>query len=96
MPRRLESDLEKRVVKAAEDSGWTALKLVAVGRRGMPDRWFIKPGPVIKIIEFKRESTYAPRVRKLQQYVCDRLTDLGFEVHAGINSWEDAKEILDL
>ncbi len=99
MPVRLESDLEKRVVKAAEAKGWWALKLVCVGHRGFPDRWFIKPSvteggqPHIIIIEFKAPGK---RARKLQLWVCDKLTRVGFEVHPQIDNWEDAAGILDL
>jgi len=103
MPVRLESDLEKRVVKAAEAKGWWALKLVAVGHRGFPDRWFIKEGaplyqngsgsPKIIIIEFKAPGK---RARKLQVWVCDKLRDIGFEVHHQVDNWEDAAEILNL
>lgn len=100
MPVRLESELEKRVCKAAERKGWWALKLVAVGHRGFPDRWFIRSGerthqehPEIIIIEFKAEGK---RARKLQVWVCEQLTKLGFEVHREIDNWEDAKRILSL
>lgn len=96
MPIRLESDLEKRVVKAAEAKGWWALKLVCVGHRGFPDRWFIRKSagePEVIIIEFKAPGK---RARKLQLWVCDKLTDIGFDVHAQVDTWEDAAEILRL
>jgi len=98
MPVRLESDLEKRVVKAAEAKGWWALKLVCVGHRGFPDRWFIREGlypetPEIIIIEFKAPGK---RARKLQLWVCQKLTQIGFEVYPQVDNWEDAAEILGL
>ncbi len=102
MPVRLETDLEKRVVKAAEQKGWWALKLVAVGHRGFPDRWFIRPAaysgqqmahPEIVLIEFK---AFNKRTRKLQDYVLDKLQAMGFEVHRNVDTWEKAKEILEL
>lgn len=95
MPVRLESDLEKRVVKAAEKKGWWALKLVAIGRRGFPDRWFIRGNgePEIIIIEFKAPGK---RARKLQKWVCERLEKIGFEVWWDVDDWELAKDILDL
>ena len=98
MPVRVESDLEKRVVKAAEAKGWWALKLVCVGHRGFPDRWFIREGRYqettdIIIIEFKAPGK---RARKLQVWVCDKLRAIGLEVHHEVDNWEEAKEILDL
>lgn len=99
MPIRLESDLEKRVVKAAEKKGWWALKLVCVGHRGFPDRWFVAPpviqgaSPFVVIIEFKAEGK---RPRKLQVWVCNKLREIGFEVHDCVDNWEQAKEILGL
>ncbi len=96
MPIRLETDVETKVCEAAEKQGWAALKLVAIGRRGFPDRWFIKPGPRIVIIEFKRPGQYQVRVRKLQKFIGDWLTHLGFEVHLGINDYDTAAEILGL
>ena len=99
MPIRLESDLEKRVVKAAEKKGWWALKLVCVGHRGFPDRWFIAPplieggAPHVIIIEFKAPGK---RASKLQEWVCQKLTDVGFDVHAQVDTWEEAAEILGL
>ena len=96
MPVRLESDLEKRVVKAAERKGWWALKLTCIGHRGFPDRWFIRPGtdhPEIILIEFKAPGK---RARKLQAWVCNRLREVGLEVYQDIDDWATAKEILGL
>lgn len=100
MPIRLESDLEKRVVKEAKAKGWWPLKLIAVGHRGFPDRWFIRSGatthqeyPEIIIIEFKAPGK---RARKLQEWVCGQLENLGFEVHTSVDNYEDAKRILSL
>ena len=96
MPIRLESDLEKRACKAAEDAGWWALKLVCVGHRGFPDRWFIRQGedgPRIIIIEFKAPGK---RARKLQVWVCDKLREIGFEVHHQVDNYEEVVEILGL
>ncbi|MCA1807821.1 MAG: hypothetical protein LC687_08260, partial [Actinobacteria bacterium] len=82
MPARLESEIERRVCAQAEKEGWWPLKLVALGHRGFPDRWFIRKGgfgqgPIIILIEFKAPGK---RARKLQQYVCNQLSELGFEV----------------
>ena len=101
MPIRLESDLEKRACEAAERDGWWALKLVCVGHRGFPDRWFVRKGdergcygiPKIIIIEFKAPGK---RARKLQKWVCEKLEAIGFEVWWDVSEWEQVVEILDL
>lgn len=92
MPVRLESDLEQRVCREAEAAGWWALKLVCVGHRGFPDRWFIREDDIV-IIEFKAPGK---RARKLQEWVCTRLRSMGLEVHVGVDDYEQAKEILGL
>lgn len=92
MPVRLESDLEKRVCAEAEKAGWWPLKLVCVGHRGFPDRWFVRENDIV-IIEFKAPGK---RTRKLQRWVCDRLSSMGLEVHIDVDNYEQAKEILKL
>lgn len=98
MPVRLESDVEKRVCKDAEDRGWWALKLVCVGHRGFPDRWFIREqdvkgegSPRIVIMEFKAPGK---RARKLQLWVCKKLEDMGFEVYWDVDDYDIAMELL--
>ena len=91
MPSRLESDVEKATVKWAKDNGWQAWKLVNLGSRGFPDRWFVKPGPTIVIIEFKAPGK---RARKLQVYICKLLIELGFNVFLDVDDEEVAKRIL--
>jgi Holliday junction resolvase-like predicted endonuclease len=48
----LESRIESQVVVWAQARGWVTLKLNVRGRRGWPDRIFIRKGKVI-FIEFK-------------------------------------------
>jgi len=95
VPTRLETDLEKKVCKEAEEKGWWALKLVCVGHRGFPDRWFIRGSgdPEIIIIEFKAPNK---RARKLQLWVCQKLENIGFQVHRQVDTYEEAAEILGL
>jgi hypothetical protein len=99
MPARLESQIERTVVNAARKDGWTVLKLVALGHRGFPDRWFIKEPvdhcghPQIVLIEFKAPGR---RSRKLQVYVNAMMRGLGFEVHENVDTVAEGKEILDL
>ena len=92
MSVRLEGDIEKRVRDAATADGWWVLKLVCLGHRGFPDRWFIKPGPTIVLMEFKRPGK---KVRKLQEHVCKKLEALGFEVWWDVDNYEVAMEILN-
>ena len=96
MPSRLESEIEKRVCKQATLEGWWALKLVCNGHRGFPDRWFIRSNvgdnqPTIVLMEFKAPGK---RARKLQEWVCQRLEDIGFNVHRNVDDYSMAMEIL--
>ena len=99
MPARLESQIERTVVNAARSDGWTVLKLVALGHRGFPDRWFIKPPishcghPEIILIEFKAPGR---RSRKLQKHVNGMMRMLGFEVFEDVDTVAKGKEILGL
>jgi len=89
---KLEVDVENRSCAYAKRTGWIPAKLVNLGERGWPDRWFLKPGPRIIIIEFKRPGQ---KLRPLQKYKCKILRGLGFEVHEGVDNFDDAKRILD-
>lgn len=89
---KLETDVEGPACDYAKKTGWLPCKLVNLGSRGWPDRWFFKPGPIIVIIEFKRPGKEA---RKLQQYVGELLAEMGFEVYLGVDNLDDAKRILD-
>lgn len=88
---KLEVEIEEAVCQWARKNGWIAAKLVNLGERGWPDRWFLHAGPVIVLIEFKRPGQ---KPRKLQEYVCNQLRNLGLEVHAGIDNYEEAISIL--
>ena len=48
-----EYNIEMTVCKKAEAAGWLIRKLQWIGRRGAPDRVFIKDGRLV-LIEFKR------------------------------------------
>jgi len=47
-----ESALESRCCRAATAAGWLTFKFVSPGRRGVPDRIFLRAGRII-FIEFK-------------------------------------------
>ena len=48
-----ESHLQKQCIAAAKKSGAWAIKVKAVGRRGMPDLIVIFPGGVVAFVELK-------------------------------------------
>ena len=68
-----EATIEGTVVGLAEAAGWLARKLTYPGRRGAPDRMFIKGGRV-EFVEFKRPGK---RPDPLQSRELQRLRDHG-------------------
>jgi len=78
----LESELEKDAIDFAKKHGWLVMKFVSPGKRGVPDRIFIREGRVV-FIEFKRSGELPrvqqkKRIKELQDhganvYVCDSL-----------------------
>lgn len=75
--KSLEVPAEDIVCGLAEEAGWFVRKLTWVGRRGAPDRMFVKPGRFV-LIEFKRPKKDAT-VQQSKEHV--RLRQAGFEVH---------------
>lgn len=79
---QLESELEKDAIDFAKKHGWLAMKFVSPGKRGVPDRLFIRGGRVV-FIEFKRRGEKPSvqqehRIKELRDhganvYVCDSL-----------------------
>lgn len=53
MPR-LESDLEREVVKWCESRGYLCLKLAIIGLRGFPDRTIIDNDGRVTFVELKK------------------------------------------
>lgn len=87
-----ESIIEDTVVASAENAGWLVRKLSYVGRRGAPDRWFMKDGVVI-FVEFKRSGK--KRADPLQQREHLRMRNAGFTVHV-IDNIESGLALLGL
>lgn len=85
LEKEVESHLRKQVKKRL---GGLALKFVSPGLNGVPDRIILLPGARIIFVETK-----APKknLRKLQEYVCGLIADLGFDVRR-----IDTKEKVDL
>jgi hypothetical protein len=72
-----ETVIEQAVCEHAEKAGWLVRKVVYAGRRGAPDRWFLKDGRLV-LIEFKRPGR---SLDAHQQREHERLTRAGFTVH---------------
>lgn len=74
----LESDVEKYLCKRVKNElhGW-ALKFVSPGFNGVPDRIILLPMGRIYFVETKAPGK---KLRKLQEYVCGLIKQLGFKV----------------
>ena len=74
----LESDIEKHLCKRVKSElhGW-ALKFVSPGQNGVPDRVILVPKGRIYFVETKAPGK---KLRKLQEYVCCLIKQLGFKV----------------
>lgn len=68
--------VEQKVCDWAEANGWLVRKCVYAGRRGSPDRWFLKSGRLV-LIEFKRPGQH-PDAQQVREH--DRLKSAGFPV----------------
>lgn len=86
-----ESGLEKDVREYAEATGWWQAKFTSPGKKGVPDRLFIRSG-VVLFMELKAEGK-RPDILQLK-----RMGDM--KKHGAIVCWCDtfsaAKEWLDL
>lgn len=85
----LEKEVESRLRTQVKNKlGGMALKFVSPGLNGVPDRIVLLPHGRIVFVETK-----APKknLRKLQQYVCDLIAGLGFDVRR-----IDTKEKVDM
>ena len=79
---KLETELEKDAIDFAKKHNWLVMKFVSPGKRGVPDRLFIREGRIL-FIEFKREgetprAQQERRIKELRDhganvYVCDSL-----------------------
>ena len=94
-----ELDLENRCVKYAKNKGWLEFKLELTGRRGLPDRLFLKADLTIPatgytrcfFVEFKAPG--GP-VRKQQNLVLSALTVKGYRAEV-IDNEQDFKNLID-
>lgn len=84
-----ETVIENDTVDWAEKNGWLVRKCIYAGRRGSPDRWFLKGGRLV-LIEFKRPG-HKPDAQQAREH--DRLRASGFPVHV-VTSVEQAIGLL--
>ncbi len=88
---RRESYIEKKVCEYAKTRGWRPRKVQYVGRRGCPDRWFMRGEGQLVIIEFKdKNGTRSPA----QKREINWLRSHGFAVHV-IDNIEDGRAVFD-
>jgi hypothetical protein len=69
--------VEEKTVELFESTGWLARKCVYAGRRGSPDRWFLKRGKWV-LVEFKKPGLMATPQQKREH---DRLRAHGQPVY---------------
>ncbi len=74
----LESAIEERVQRLAEARGWLVRKVKWLGRRGAPDRLYLRGGRFV-FVEFKRAGKI-PTPQQAREH--QRLRDAGCEVVA--------------
>ena len=86
-----ESAIERAVCAKARRAGWLAPKWSSPGRRGVPDRLFIRAGRVIAI-EFKAPGE-TPSA--LQRHTINELREAGLECHV-IDSVEGGLRVLSI
>lgn len=88
---RRESYIESKVCAYAVERGWRQRKMQFVGRRGCPDRWFMREQGELLIIEFKdKNGALSPHQRREINW----LTTHGFNVHV-IDTIEDGFAVFD-
>lgn len=85
-----EAGFERRLRLEIERRGGRALKLVAPGRAGVPDRLVLMPGGRVWFVELKAPGR-SPR--PLQLYRIEELSKLGFRVRV-VSSSDELKLFL--
>jgi hypothetical protein len=68
----LESQLEQKVIKYAEEMGYLTFKVSPISSRGWPDRVFINYSGLHIYIELKKSGK---KIRKLQAYRISQLQE---------------------
>ena len=91
VPVRLESSIERSVVRYAESMGVLQRKLAKDGQAGWPDRMFLFSGGRVLFIEFKRPGG---STRAVQTQFHKRLRLRGFRVEI-VDSVEEGRRLID-
>jgi hypothetical protein len=89
----LEAGLELTIVDEAEADGWFVRKVQWPGRKGAPDRVFIKGGRTVWI-EFKRPDGKG-HLARIQARNRDDMIAAGAEVYV-VETYAHARQILGL
>lgn len=89
MSTPLESSVEGDACDYAKTRGWMVFKFVSPGRKGVPDRLFIRDGRHL-FIEFKRLNNEA---RRQQEKRHREMREHGAEVYV-VDNLKDAYELL--
>lgn len=89
MKQDLESSIERDACDYAKKQGWMVFKFVSPGRRGVPDRLFIRDGRHL-FIEFKRPDGEA---RQQQRKRHSDMRAHGAEVYV-VDNLKEAYDIL--
>lgn len=87
-----ESNVEVDIVALALSLGYSfEMKVMQANKRGIPDRWFIKFGPTVKVIEVKQpgEEPTPQQWRRINE-----LRELGIDAWWA-DSVESARVILE-
>ncbi|MCH2078498.1 MAG: hypothetical protein MK180_16765 [Rhodobacteraceae bacterium] len=88
---QIEAVIEKAVCEYAQRRGWRQRKMMFVGRRGCPDRWFMREDGQLVIIEFKDPNG---KLSAAQRKEVRWLEQNGFNVHV-IDNVEDGMAVFD-
>lgn len=88
---RREAFIENEVCKYARALGWRERKMMFVGRRGCPDRWFMRGDGQLVIVEFKDPNG---KLSPHQKREVNWLLTHGFSIHV-IESIEQGREVFD-
>ena len=88
---REETRIERSTIQYALARGWRQRKMAFVGRRGCPDRWFMRGDNALVIIEFKDPDG---KLSVAQAKEVNWLMTNGFNVHV-IDNMADGKAVFD-
>jgi len=89
--QRREAYIEAKVCNYAHNKGWRQRKMEFVGRRGCPDRWFMRANGELIIIEFKDPNG---KLSPHQRREINWLITHGFNAHV-VDSIEQGRAVFD-